>query len=286
VLSSAAALLEKLFEHPAKFQPMRKEIRAAHDSNSRGVFVTATDTGVGKTVVTAALAVALRTHGYAVGVMKPIETGVKSSSDAESDAARLRTAAGSGDALTEIRPYTFRVPLAPMDAARFEKQMISLPAIVQAIRTFRSRYEVLLVEGVGGVHVPFTSRFDVLDLIYRVKFPVVVVGRVGLGGINHALLTLEALRRRSASVLALVLNQTLPARTVTARIQERSTVHLLRQRVGVPVIGPLPYCSILKSNFHLEIAKLAKTAAIRKLMRLVLASGRGTISRRGGYPGP
>jgi dethiobiotin synthetase len=260
---------------------MRKEKRAAHDSSSRGVFITATDTGVGKTVVTAALAVALRTHGYAVGVMKPIETGVRSSSDAESDAARLRTAAGSSDALTKIRPFAFRLPLAPMDAARFDKQAISLPTIVQALRRLRSRHEVLLAEGVGGVHVPLTSTFNVIDLIYRIKFPVIVVGRVGLGGINHALLTLEALRRRKVSVLALVLNQTLPARTVTARVQEGSTMRLLRQRAGVPVIGPLPYCPALKSNFHIEVAKLANTTAITKLMRLVLASGQGTISLRG-----
>jgi len=260
---------------------MRQTKQPAHKSGSRGVFVTATDTGVGKTVVTAALAVALRTHGYAVGVMKPIETGVSSSSDAESDAARLRTAAGSSDALTEIRPYVFRLPLAPMDAARVEKHTISLPTIVQALRRLRSRHEVLLAEGVGGVHVPLTSTFDVVDLIYRVKFPVIVVGRVGLGGINHALLTLEALRRRNVSVLALVLNQTLPARTVTARVQEGSTVHLLRQRAGMPVIGPLPYCSTLKNNFHIEIAKLAKSAMITKLMRLVLTSGQGMIPRRG-----
>jgi dethiobiotin synthetase len=265
---------------------MRQAKQPAHKSGSRGVFVTATDTGVGKTVVTAALAVALRTHGYAVGVMKPIETGVRSSSDAKSDAARLRTAAGSSDALTEIRPYAFRLPLAPMDAARFEKHTISLPTIVQAFRRLRSRHEVVLAEGVGGVHVPVTSTFDIIDLIYRMKFSVIVVGRVGLGGINHALLTLEALRRRNVSVLALVLNQTLPARTVTARMQEDSTVHLLRQRAGVPVIGPLPYHSMLERNFQSEVARLARTAPIRKLMRLVLASGQGTISRRGGYPGP
>ena len=180
----------------------------------------------------------------------------------------------------------FRLPLAPMDAARFEKHTISLPTIVQAFRRLRSRHEVLLAEGVGGVHVPVTSIFDILDLIYRMKFSVIVVGRVGLGGINHALLTLEALRRRNVSVLALVLNQTLPARTVTARVQEGSTVHLLRQRAGVPVIGPLPYHSMLERNFQSEVARLARTAPIRKLMRLVLASGQGTISRRGGYPGP
>lgn len=250
-------------------------------SNSGGVFVTATDTGVGKTVVTAALAVALHTHGYAVGVMKPIETGVSSSTDAESDAARLRTAAGNSDALTEIRPYAFRLPLAPMDAARLEKQTVTLPTIMRAFRSLRSRYDVLLVEGVGGVYVPITSSLDLLDLIHRMMLPIIVVGRVSLGGINHALLTLEALRRRNIPILALVLNQTDAIETATARLQEGSTLRLLQQLVDVPVIGPLPYRARLERNFQSEVTRLARTAVITKLMRLVLASGRETISLRG-----
>ena len=247
----------------------------------RGCFITGTDTGVGKTVVTAALAVALRKRGYSFGVMKPIETGVPSSADKESDAARLRTAAGSSDALTEIRPYAFRRPLAPLDAARLEKRTVTLPTIMRAFHTLQSRHEVLLVEGVGGVYVPITSSLNVLDLIYRMKLPAIVIGRVGLGGINHALLTLGALRQRNISVLALVLNRTLPAQTATAREQERSTVRLLRQLSGMPVIGPLPYRSKGEGKFHGEVARLASTAAITKLMRLVLTSWRGTLSRSG-----
>ena len=184
-----------------------------------GIFVTATDTGVGKTVVTAALAVALRTHGYAVGVMKPIETGVLSSEGTGSDAIRLREAARSSDMLTEIRPYVFRRPLAPLDAARLEKRTVRLPTIIRAFRTLQSRHEVVVVEGIGGVYVPITSSLDVSDLIYRMKLPTVVVGRVSLGGINHALLTLRALRQRKIPVLALVLNRTRPAQTVTAQLQ-------------------------------------------------------------------
>ena len=252
----------------------------------RGCFITATDTGVGKTVVTAALAVALRKRGYAVGVMKPIETGVPSSADAGSDAIRLRAAARSSDTLTEIRPYAFRRPLAPMDAARLEKRTVMLPTIMRAFRKLQSRHEVLLVEGVGGVHVPITQLLDVADIIYRVKFPAIVVGRVSLGGINHALMTLRALRRRKISVLALVLNRTVKVGTATAQLQECSSVRLLRQLAGVPVIGPLPYRPILERNFHSEVTRLARTATITKLMSLVLASGRGTRSRRGGYPGP
>jgi len=250
---------------------MRKEKRAASDSNSRGVFITATDTGVGKTVVTAALAVSLRKDGYDVGVMKPIETGVRLSSDARSDAVRLRASVRSSDTFTEICPYAFRRPLAPLDAARLEKRMVRLQTIMRAFRTLQSRHEVMVVEGVGGVYVPITSSLDISDLIYRVKLPAIVVGRISLGGINHALLTLGALRRRKISVLALVLNRTLPAQTATARMQERSTMRLLRQLAGVPVIGPLPYRVTIEWNFQSEVVRLARTTAIKKLARLVLA---------------
>jgi dethiobiotin synthetase len=259
---------------------MRRGKQQAQSSRPRGAFITATDTGVGKTVVTAALAVAMRTCGYTVGVMKPIETGVPSFSDARSDAVRLRTAARSTDELTEIRPYAFRRPLTPMDAARLEKITVTVPTVMRAFRALRSRNEVLLVEGVGGVHAPITSSLDTLDLIYRMKLSAIVVGRVSLGGINHALMTLRALRRRNIPVLALVLNQTFPARTAIARAQHRSTVRLLRQLAGVPVSGPLPYRAAHDRNFHREVENLARTAAITKLMGSVLASGRGTTARR------
>ena len=260
---------------------MRRTKWQVSDSSPRGIFITATDTGVGKTIVISALVVCLTQRGIDVGVMKPIETGVSRSAKAQSDGARLRRAAGSHDPIAEVSPYVFRLPVAPLSAARAEGRTVRMATIIRAFRTLQSRHEVLLVEGVGGVNVPITSSLDVSDLIYRMKLPTIVVGRVSLGGINHALLTLGALRQRKMSVLALVLNRTLPAQTATARTQERSTVRLLRQLAGVPVIGPLPYRSTLERNFHSEVARLARTAAITNLARLVLASGRGTLSRRG-----
>lgn len=247
------------------------------DRFGTGVFITGTDTGVGKTVVTAALAAALAKHGYAVGVMKPIETGVSSSTDAGSDAARLRAAASSSDALDEIRPYAFYQPLAPLDAARLERRTVALSTIMRVFHTLRSRHEVLLVEGVGGVHVPIMSRLDVLDLINRMKLPTIVMGRASLGGINHALLTLAALRQRKISVLALVLNRSIPARTAAARAQERSTVRLLRQRAGVPVIGPLPHLLALENDWEEGVARLVRSREIRKLASLVSACGQETL---------
>ena len=260
---------------------MRRPKQLATDSSLRGVFITATDTGVGKTLVTAALVARLRQRGIDVGVMKPIETGVSRSTKAQSDGARLRRTAGSHDPIVEVCPYVFRLPMAPLSAARAEGRTVRVATIMRAFRKLHSRHEVVLVEGVGGVYVPITSSLDVSDLIYRMKLPTIVVGRVSLGGINHALLTLGALRQRKISVLALVLNRTLPAQTATARAQERSTVRLLQQLAGVPVIGPLPYRSMREGKFHGEVARLASTVSITKLMRLILTCWRGTRSRTG-----
>jgi len=245
----------------------------AEDMNA-GMFITGTDTGVGKTVVTAALATALAKLGRSVGVMKPIETGV--ALERRSDAVRLKRASQVADPLDLLRPYSFRLPIAPLDASRSAQRSIKLPVVMQAYRKLRSQHDLLLVEGVGGPHVPITPTASVLDLIVKMKAQVIVVGRAGLGGINHALLTINALRQQKIPILALVLNRTMPAKTATARRQERSTVSLLRESAGVPVIGPLPYLPGLDMQFERAVAKLVLNSEMRKLTKLVLASARGS----------
>ena len=238
------------------------------------IFVTATDTGVGKTVTTAALAVALRRRGMSVGVMKPVETGVVKGRF--SDTGRLTGAAQVSESLDLVRPYAFRLPVAPLDAAWAERRTIKIPTIMRSYRELHAQHDLLLVEGVGGVHVPITPTMDVLDLIEKLKAPVLVVGRVGLGGVNHAMLTLNALRERKVPILALVLNRTASAKTAMARRQERSTVELLRESAGVPVIGPLPYMAGVDARFEWAVGKLAANSEMKKLTKLVLASARGT----------
>jgi dethiobiotin synthetase len=146
-----------------------------------------------------------------------------------------------------------------------------MTTILRAFRALRQKHDLVVVEGVGGVHVPITSSLNVADLIYQMKFPAIVVGHSVLGGINHALLTLDALRRRNIPIVALVLNQRRPVQSTTARLQERSTVSLLRRLAKVPVVGPLPYSQIVNQNWNGGLARLAETAPITKLVRLVLA---------------
>jgi dethiobiotin synthetase len=260
---------------------MQQTKRQAHDSSLRGVFITATDTGVGKTLVTSALVTCLARRGIDVGVMKPIETGVLRSATAQSDGARLRCAAGNCDPMAEVSPYVFRLPVAPLSAARAEGMTVRVATIMQAFHTLRQKHRLIAVEGVGGLHVPITQSLNMLELIYKMKLPAIVVGQSGLGGINHALLTLHALRRRKIPIVALVLNQRRPVHTKTARVQEQSTVSLLRLLAGVPVVGPIPYSLSVNRNWSEGMVHLAGTAPITKLARLALASGRGTRSQRG-----
>jgi dethiobiotin synthetase len=244
------------------------------DSVKHGIFITGTDTAVGKTLVTAALARSLKELGFDVGVMKPVETGVVKGR--ASDAGRLTRAAQVSDSPDLVRPYAFRLPVAPLDAARAERRTIKVATIMRAYRQLQAQYDLLLIEGVGGVHVPITPKLDVLDLIEKLKAPVLVVGRVGLGGVNHAMLTLNALRERKVPILALVLNRTVQARTAMARRQERSTLELLRKSAGAPVIGPLPYRAGVDGRFERAVEKLAANSEMKKITKLVLASARGS----------
>ncbi|HEX8749569.1 MAG TPA: dethiobiotin synthase [Nitrospira sp.] len=239
-----------------------------------GVFVTGTDTGVGKTLASAALAMALRRLGRMVGVMKPIETGVSQTKVSQSDAARLRAVLENEETLGAICPYQFELPVSPLAAALAERRIIDPAVIRQVYRLLSSRYEYMIVEGIGGVHVPITAKANVMDVIAGLKLPVVVVGRAGLGGINHAVLTLDALRRRKIPIVGLVLNCTHPTRSVLTRLQVKTTVEALRKQAGVPVLGPLPYVPGLPRGFRQVAVRLARTAAITHLAKLVVSSAR------------
>jgi dethiobiotin synthetase len=239
-----------------------------------GVFITGTDTGVGKTLVTAALAMGLQRMGRTVGVMKPIETGINPSGVGRSDAAVLRAMIGSEETLGAICPYQFELPVAPLAAAHAERRSIDPGVIRQVYRLLVNRYEYIVVEGIGGVRVPVTPKADMMDLIVSLKLPAIVVGRAGLGGINHALLTIDALRRRRIPPVALVLNRTHAVRSAMARLQEKSTIEALKKQAGVPVLGPLAYEPGLAKSFRRSVVRLTRTAAITTLVKLVTSSAR------------
>lgn len=242
---------------------------------NRGCFIVGTDTGVGKTVVGAALARSIRDRGYDVGVCKPIETGLPSRGHTDTDAYRLRTAAGADDPFDLVCPYRFPAPLAPLAAARLAGTAIRASVIRRAFARLAERHDIMIVEGAGGLLVPLTRNMDLLDVVCDIGLPVLVVGRAALGGVNHAMMTVEALRARHVKVLALVLNLTTGGQpSKIRRTQQQSTVRLLRERCPVPVIGPLRYEPGLRQSWAAVVARVAASPTIRTVARLTLRTGR------------
>jgi dethiobiotin synthetase len=178
-------------------------------------------------------------------------------------------AARVNDSLNLVSPYRFPAPLAPFSAASSQGRVIELSEIVRRYDQLAARYSCVVVEGAGGLLVPMGSEWDMSSLIGRLGLPVVVVGRVGLGGINHALLTLEALKRRRIRVLALLLNETAHSTTPIQQAQCASTVALLKERVAVPLLGPLPYQPQLDGLWIETVEQLAASPAISGLAELV-----------------
>ncbi len=166
----------------------------------KGIFITATGTGVGKTIVAAGIARDLKDQGREGGVMKPIASG------GQEDAEYLRQAAEAPEAMEEINPIYLEHPLAPYEAARMEKRKIDLKALAKQFKKLSRRYPAMVVEGVGGVRVPITKKEDVTHLIKALGLPAIVVASSRLGTINHTLLTLEALQKSKIKVLGIVLN--------------------------------------------------------------------------------
>jgi dethiobiotin synthetase len=206
----------------------------------KAIFVTGTDTGVGKTVISASLAAFLSSRKELnVGVMKPFECGLsKSDGDGPaSDARYLKKASGAIDTLEEINPYTFKAPLAPEAAAKLENVVIDIDAVNRTFQSLLERHDVLVVEGAGGVLVPISTGFFFCDLIKAWDIPVIVVSRLGLGTINHTLLTNIFLQSMGISVLGVILNDTEGADDMAAE----TNPEMLRQYLNVPILGIFPH---------------------------------------------
>jgi dethiobiotin synthetase len=201
----------------------------------RGLFVTATDTGVGKTEVACALVSGARAAGLDVGAMKPAQSGLVPGEDG--DAERLRQAAGDTDPLELICPYRFEPPLAPGVAARLAGVEISMARLLEAARELASRHAALVVEGAGGLLVPLTPTGTFADLAVALGLPVLVVARAGLGTVNQTALTLEALRTRGLAVVGVVLNRTGPDDDPSVPYNAAEIERL----TGTRVLATLPY---------------------------------------------
>lgn len=203
------------------------------------IFITGTDTGVGKTTVACGLAAALGDRGLAVGVFKPAETGCPSKADGSlepEDARRLQFFAGCRLDVREICPYALPEPLAPSVAAQRAGVHIDLNLLERAYQAVAAQHDITLIEGAGGLLVPITASATYADLAARLDVPVLVVVGSRLGAINHTLLTLRHAQAIGLRTLGYVINF-LGAQTDAAA---EANVSVLTDWAGPP-LGVVPY---------------------------------------------
>ena len=204
-----------------------------------GLFVTATDTEVGKTVVAGAIANWFARRQRRVAVCKPAATGCRRTLQGlvSEDAEILAACADSSFSLDLICPQRYAEPLAPAVAAERAAKPIDWAMIQLAISEMAAHSEVMIVEGVGGVCVPMDHNFALIDVIQWLKIPAVVVARPGLGTINHTLLTVMALRAAQIPVAGIIINR-YPAES--ASIAEETNLRVIETWAKAPVLAVVP----------------------------------------------
>ncbi|GFE60421.1 dethiobiotin synthase [Geobacter sp. AOG2] len=204
----------------------------------KGIFITGTDTGVGKTVVTAVLARLLRMRGISVGVMKPVTSGC-SEVDGElvSDDALLASRAAGIPCSGDVTPYLLREPLAPAEAAKIDGVRIEFARIRESFDRLAEAYDFVLVEGAGGLMVPVVGGFLMADLARELDLPLLVVARPNLGTINHTVLTCFAAQQMGIPVSGVIINS-FPNEPDLA---EQSAPHYIGSLCGAPVLGVWPH---------------------------------------------
>jgi dethiobiotin synthetase len=228
--------------------------------------MTATDTGVGKTTITAALTLALQQRGQRVGVMKPVETGMDTQRQEHSDTDRLRSLLSPPPPFGSICLYAFSQPLAPLACARETGTTIDVSRIVSCFHDMTRHYSMLFVEGAGGVFTPITPTHTMRDLMVTLNIPALVVGRTSLGSVNHLLLTLGALQGAGIKTCGIALNEPVShTRTSRARQQQASTIELIRELSTVPVFGPVGFQETLQTHWRKGVETLANHPEIQRL---------------------
>ena len=211
----------------------------------RGLFVTGTDTGVGKTHVTTMIARQLMSQNINVGVYKPVCSGSERNKDGReiwTDVVRLSDSVEGRFPHDWICPQRFSAGLAPPSAARMEKRRVDSQKLRSGLQRWNGEVDVVLVEGVGGWLCPVAENETVADLASDIGFPVLIVAGLELGAVNHTLLAVESVRQRHVPIAGIVLNQHL--RETDPEVAD-ATIAGIREHSAAPLLATIPH-----GDFH------------------------------------
>jgi len=229
----------------------------------KGVFVTGSNTGVGKTVIAGAIAAAIKAHGLDVGVMKPVASGAKEidGSLVSEDVVYLKKIIDSTDDDDLVSPIRLKPPIAPTIAAVKSGVPIDIDKVWKAYEVLSNRHDFVVVEGIGGLMVPVDDTLFVADLVRKMDLPLVIVGSDYLGTINHTLLTVEYAKSRNIRIKGIIINMLKGDDGFVREIEKYSSV---------PILGTIPF----KENVSVEncvygdiVEDLRREINISKIMR-------------------
>lgn len=229
----------------------------------RGLFITGTNTGVGKTAVAAGLAWALRKQKVNVGVMKPFATANKvfSQKYRSQDTAILARAAGANDSDSELNPFFYTLAASPLVASQLKRgPPVSIEKALQVLQNLARKHDFMIVEGIGGIMVPLTENEFVADFARRAGLPVVIVSTPILGTLNHTLLTIMACKEFGINIKGIIMNK-MPKKP---SIVEQKAPEVIEKLTGIRILGTLPFSKCMN---HTGVGKmLEKTIDLNSLL--------------------
>ncbi|HII36708.1 MAG TPA: dethiobiotin synthase [Nitrosopumilaceae archaeon] len=204
----------------------------------KAYFITGTDTGVGKTVITAGLAGSMRKLGVNVGVMKPIATGITQKTGFKSlDVGIIVEASRTKDSEDLINPVFLPIPTSPYDATKLLSLPVDMPLILTTFTKLLSIHDVLLVEGIGGIMTPITKNFFVVDMIKAMDIETIIVTRATLGTLNHTVMTYQLCKDFGIKVKGLVINNF----DEKGSAVEKNAPITLHEITGLDILGVVPF---------------------------------------------
>ena len=228
-------------------------------SHMKSLFVTGTDTDVGKTYVTAGLAVSLRKSGVDVGVMKPFAAGLKQKTGFKSeDVEILANASETNDPENLINPQFFPIPASPYTAWKNLKIKPKVNSILSSFKELKKIHEMILVEGMGGIMTPILKDYFVSDLIKDMKIPSVIVCRTKVGTINHTIMTIKMCEKYRIPLRGIIIND-----FDSDGYNVKELTRDLKGLTGIPILGSVPFIEDLSDESISKIFK--KNLNLRKL---------------------
>ncbi|MEG6584503.1 dethiobiotin synthase [Dendrosporobacter sp. 1207_IL3150] len=207
----------------------------------QGIFITATDTEVGKTVITGAIAAALKARGLNIGVVKPLASGGFTDNNGQlvaEDATFLMKAAGiNEDKRALVNTVCLQLALTPAVAAVQAGITIDMPEVISNCRLAGNEFDRVIIEGVGGITAPLWEDYLVADMIVELNLPAIIVARPNLGTINHTVLTAEYAKQRGIKVAGIIINKW---DEQNAGVLEHSNIAYIERLTKLPILGKFP----------------------------------------------